>query len=76
MVRAFLSADLQRQVGTGQTGGGIVGERGGEPPLGQSVAAAAAQMMASALGGNQQQVKLWFEVTVSIKVWSIEYLYI
>jgi hypothetical protein len=28
------------------------------------------------LGGNQQQVKLWFEVTVSIKVWSIEYLYI
>ncbi len=74
MVRAFLSADLQRQVGTGQTGGGIVGERVGEPPLGQSVAAAAAQMMASALGGNQQQVKLWFEVSVTIKVWSIEYL--
>jgi hypothetical protein len=69
-----LSADLQRQVGTGQTGGGIVGERGGEPPLGQSVAAAAAQMMASALGGNQQQVKLWFEVAVCSKVWSIEYL--
>ncbi|KAH9563594.1 hypothetical protein CY35_05G133600 [Sphagnum magellanicum] len=50
-----VTVDLQRQVGTGQTGGGIVGERGGEPPLGQSVAAAAAQMMASALGGNQQQ---------------------
>jgi hypothetical protein len=31
-------------------------------------------MMASALGGSQQQVKLWFEVAVSIKVWSIEYL--
>jgi hypothetical protein len=54
----FLATDLLRQVGTGQTGVGIVGERAGELLLGQSVAVAAACIMAGALGGNQQQVQL------------------
>jgi hypothetical protein len=54
----FFAADLLRQVGTGQTGVGIVGERAGELPLGQSVAVAAACIMAGALGGDQQQVQL------------------
>jgi hypothetical protein len=48
--------DLLRQVGTGQTGVGIVGERAGELPLGQSVAVAVACIMAGALGSNRQQM--------------------
>ncbi|KAH9554497.1 hypothetical protein CY35_08G066600 [Sphagnum magellanicum] len=47
--------DLLKQVGTRQTGVGIVGERAGEVPLGQSIAVAAACIMAGALGGNRQQ---------------------
>ncbi|CAM6025738.1 unnamed protein product [Sphagnum balticum] len=50
-----VTVDLLRQVGTGQTGVGIVGETAGELPLGQSVAVAPACIMAGALGGNQQQ---------------------
>jgi hypothetical protein len=54
----FFAVDLLRQAGTGQTGVGILRERAGQLPLGQSVAvAAAACIMAGALGGDQQQVQ-------------------
>ncbi len=53
----FFAVDLLRQAGTGQTGVGILRERAGQLPLGQSVAVAAACIMAGALGGDQQQVQ-------------------
>jgi hypothetical protein len=49
----FFVVDLLRQVGIGQTRVGIMGERAGELPLGQSVTVVAACIMAGALGGNR-----------------------
>ncbi|CAK9233484.1 unnamed protein product [Sphagnum troendelagicum] len=74
------SLDLQNQVGQGllpsgavtfgQTGVGIVGERAGQLPFGQSVAVAAACIMAGALGGDQQQVQLLSFKLLSLLKWS------
>ena len=53
-----MSAEAQRQAGSGQTGSIIEGEKSGDAPIGQSVATAAARFISGALGGNQQQVQL------------------
>lgn len=47
--------DPQRQTGSRQVGSTIEADRGGEPPMGQASAVAAAQFLTGALGGNQQQ---------------------
>ncbi|CAK9234549.1 unnamed protein product [Sphagnum troendelagicum] len=74
------SLDLQNQVGqgllpsgavtVGQTGVGILRERAGQLPLGQSVAVAAACIMAGALGGDQQQVQRLSFKLLSLLKWS------
>jgi len=47
--------DFQRQTGSRQVGSTNESDRGGEPPMGQASAVAAAQFLNGALGGNQQQ---------------------
>ncbi|CAN5974633.1 unnamed protein product [Sphagnum jensenii] len=53
-----------------QTGVGILRERAGQLPLGQSVAVAAACIMAGALGGDQQQVQRLSFKLLSLLKWS------
>lgn len=66
----LMSAEAQRQAGSGQTGGIIEGERSGDPPIGQTVATAAAQFLSGALGGNQQQVQFCPYIFLTyVKVW-------